>query len=56
MEDLSGSTICWATQKAFSEDSLEMSFGEVYIKILRELKIIAIKEDLEIVYYKPFIS
>lgn len=56
MEDLSGSAICSATQKAFSEDSLEMSFGEVCIRILRELKIIAIKEDLEIVYYKPSIS
>lgn len=56
MEDLSGSAICSTTQKAFSEDSLEVSFGEIYRRILRELKVIAIKGDLEMVYYKPSIS
>lgn len=56
MEDLSGSVICSTTQKAFSENSLEVSVGEVYIRISRELKVIAIKGDLEMVYYKPSIS
>lgn len=56
MEDLSGSAICSTTQKAFWEDLFGDVFGEVCIRILRELKIIAIKEDLEIVYYKRSIS